>query len=100
MPQTFGRQYHAMLCYGPMLCYGMCVMLCYVHCADCRFYGGARGTRRATARGRIGERRHAVCRLAESDLEARRRGRRNMRTAAKAGPSKYPSYRGQGGKAV
>ena len=38
-----------------MLCYGLksvrYVMLCYVHFVDCRFYGGASGTLRATARG-------------------------------------------------
>ena len=85
---------YAMLCYA-MLCYAMS---CYVHCVDCQFYGGASGTRRATARQQWRATKHGTQRrhtdysdkLTGRDKRTWRWGRRNMRTAAKAGPRKYP----------
>ena len=123
---------YAMLCYA-MLCYAMLrcstpcftiapscyvmlcyvtlryVMLCYVHCVDCRLYGGASGTRRATARGRIGERRNtgptARGRLGERQ-RATARGRLGGATAgaaqyaygSKSGAEQIPVV--QGGEVV
>ena len=44
---------YVMLCYD--LKYVRYVLLGYVHCVDCQFCGGASGTRRTLAHGRIGE---------------------------------------------